>query len=190
MLALLLSPQFVVAVNNPLMWTSLHDTGPTMALAASGYVGVARNQAVRVNVASYEIDNLPLFVSDLVGSGDGSCAFELSGHSDDIGAGWMYFRDDRWRGPSVELGAVRKSMRLTHCLNDSYGEYLTETHSTATTYAARVTVGWSWLYGDHAFASFGAGASVGRDTEHDDTGGHAHRFVASPELYVRIGVAI
>jgi hypothetical protein len=189
MLALLLSPGFIVAINNPLMWESLTSQAPPAAVGVSGYIGLTRHQALRLNYATYEVDNPSAVLSGLTEGGDGSCAYELGGHSDDIGAGWMYFLRERWRGPSLELGAVRKSMRLSYCHNDG-DEFGSETHTTSTSYVARAMLAWSWLYSDHIFASFGAGGSLGRETgTSNETGKHFHQLAAYPEMYFRLGFA-
>jgi hypothetical protein len=111
MLALLLSPAFVVATNNPVMWERLtSDDGPRAAIGISGYIGITAHQAVRLNYATYVVDTLASIWSSVTLADDGNCGYEVGGHSDDLGAGWMYFLHERWRGPSLELGAVRKSL--------------------------------------------------------------------------------
>jgi hypothetical protein len=192
MLALLLSPGFIVAINNPLMWQSLSsDRAPPAAIGVSGYVGIDRHQAVRLNYATYEVDTAAALATGLAGGGDGSCAYVRSGHSDDIGAGWMYFTRERWHGPSLELGAVRKSMRLSYCHNNADGdEYANTTSSDSTAYVARAMVAWSWLYNDHIYASFGAGGSLGGEAgTFNESHNHFRRVAASPEMYFRIGIA-
>ena len=76
MLALLLSPGFIVAINNPLMWESLRaHQAPPAAIGVSGYVGIDRHQALRLNYATYEVDTAAALVTGLEGGGDGSCAY-------------------------------------------------------------------------------------------------------------------
>ena len=190
MLALLLSPAFVVATNNPVMWERLtSDDGPRAAIAVSGYVGITAHQAVRLNYATYEVDTLASIWSSVTLADDGNCGYEVGGHSDDLGAGWLYFLRERWRGPSLELGAVRKSLHLTHCY-DKDGVFDHATDTTSTAYVARATLGWSWLFHDHLFVSFNAGGSVGREAGlWNDTGKHYHHAVAYPEMYFRLGFA-
>jgi hypothetical protein len=192
MLALLLSPGFVVAINNPLMWESLGGShAPAAAIAVSGYIGIDRHQALRLNYATYEVDTLNAMVTGFGDAGDGVCAYVHSGHSDDIGAGWMYFTRERWRGPSLELGAVRKSLDTGYCHNNaSRDEYASTTHSTSTAYVARAMVAWSWLYNDHIYASFGAGGSLGGEAgTYRESHTQFRRVAAAPEIYFRIGIA-
>jgi hypothetical protein len=191
-LALLLSPQFVVAINNPIMWNSSNDGGPPAAVGLSGYIGLDRHQVLRLNYATYAVDNDSQLVDAILApeAGDGDCAYELSGRSDDFGVGWDYFVRERYRGLSIELGVVRKSMHLSHCMEDSGGEYASTRYTTSTAYVARAMLAWSWLYTDHLFASFGAGLSAGREAGSDDaTGAHFHQLVAYPEVYFRAGFA-
>lgn len=191
-LALLLSPQFVVAINNPIMWNSPNDGAPPAAVGVSGYIGLDRHQVLRLNYATYAVDNVQQLADAVTGSlgDDGGCSHELFGRSDDFGVGWDYFVRERFRGPSIELGAVRKSMHLGHCMEDAYGEYASTTITTSTAYVARAMVAWSWLYNERLFASFGAGFSAGREAGSDDaSGAHFHHLVAYPELYFRVGFA-
>jgi hypothetical protein len=199
MLALLLSPQFVVAINNPIMWKSPTEPSPrpsegsgSLAIGVSGYVGIARHQALRVNYATYAtmLQNFLEFAPLPWDLGDGTCAASVGGHMDDLGVGWMYFFPERWQGLTLEVGAVRKSMHLWHCMNDQYGEYASETHTTSTAYVARAMVGWSALAKDRLFVSFAGGLSAGREAgTDDDTGARFHHLVADPEVYFRIGFA-
>ena len=66
LLALLLSPQFVVAVNNPIMWTSPSDKAPPAAICVSAYIGLDRHQVLRLNYASYQVDNRQQVVDALL----------------------------------------------------------------------------------------------------------------------------
>jgi hypothetical protein len=191
-LALLLSPQFVVAVNNPILWNSVSEGEPPAAVGISGYIGLDRHQVLRLNYATYAVNNLSDLETAVLSpdAGDGDCAYELSGRSDDFGVGWDYFFRERFHGLSIELGAVRKSMHLGHCLEDAYGEYASTKTTTSTAYVARAMVAWSWLYNDRLFASFGAGFSAGREAGSDDgSGAHFHHLVAYPEIYFRMGFA-
>lgn len=190
MLGLLLSPGFILAVNNPLMWESLSsDHAPPAAIGFSGYAGLDHHQALRLNYATYEVDTVAALAAGLEGAGDGSCAYVRSGHSNDIGVGWMYFTRERWHGPSLELGAVRKSLHLSYCHNEG-DEYGSTTSSTSTAYVARAMVAWSWLYNDHIYASFGAGGSLGGEAgTYSESHLHFRRVAAYPEMYFRLGIA-
>jgi hypothetical protein len=188
---MLLAPTFVLAINNPLMWNSQSNGSPAAAVGVSTYVGIGHHHALRLNVASYEVDNAAEALGALAAGGDfgdGTCGTDTSGHADDIGAGWMYFLRERFHGPSFELGVVRRDQALTHCKDDPGGLGFETRSSTSVTYAGRALASWSWLSHEHLFASVSGGISVGREAgEYTDTHARYHDVVAAPELFVRIG---
>ena len=186
-------PQFALAVNSPFSWMLSRETdGPKLAFAASAYVGIGRHQAVRVNVASYEVDPWALLLADgfvaAAGGDPGECS--RGGHARDVGVGWMYFLRERWRGPSFELGVLGRERQTSQCLSPFPDGFTTnEVTTSTTTIAARGLVGWSWLVADQLYLSLAAGGSVGVEwgTETPDVTSRVLRSDLEPEIFARLG---
>lgn len=180
-----------VSVNPPFRWPGGD------ALAGSLHVGLTRHQALRLNVASYEYGVNA--VGDLIGvlaGGDGDEG-SYAGRTTDLGVGWTYYPRGLWDGFMVEAGVLRRA--TDHRVEDEFAPVeILETDTT--TYAARGTIGWSWLIDKVAFVSVSVGVSAGyeRGTEISDRSSFddrmpetasVSRWDLAPEGFVRIGAA-
>ncbi len=190
-------PRFVLAVNSPPSWAlSEYPGGPSLAKAASAYVGFGRHQALRLNVASYEVDPYAtLAVNAFFGLIQADLACSRSGHADDVGAGWMYFLRERWKGPSIEVGVLGRRRSVYDCGTDN-GIDITDMTTTSTTLAVRALVGSNILAWGHVYLSVAAGGSAGYEwgAQVDDgarstTMSRVHRADFEPELFGRVGWA-
>jgi hypothetical protein len=135
-----------IAVSSPVSWFN-------KSFAASAYVAIDRHNVLRGNVAFHdEGGGVSRFVADLTDD------YSLSGKIRDVGAAWVWYQEQAWDGPSLELGVLVRERKLFYW--DEFDD-LVETESR--TYAARGQVGWSWLLGGRVFLSVGVGISAGRE---------------------------
>jgi hypothetical protein len=152
-----------IGVNFPANWRSAES------VAASVYIGVTRQDAIRLNVASYANHTSALVdVIGLAAGGDGDES-SRNGRINDVGVGLVHYSHSLWDGFTFELGALRRA-RDIRVTDDFAPAKILSTNTT--TYAARALFGWSWLVKQHAFIAFGVGMSCGleRGTEHIDNG--------------------
>lgn len=172
-----------LAVNSPLGWI-----GGT-SVAASLYARVASQQALRLNVASYELG----------GPGIVGALFEDEGSYDgrllDISAGWMYFPRRIWEGPTVEAGLLHRSGKTR--VQDEYAMNEIVDRDTQL-FASRALVGWSWHVADKAMISFAVGASAGYESGSETDTKSTYQmstpvkhdvgeWKVTPEAYLRFG---
>jgi hypothetical protein len=154
------APRFALAVNFPLGWIGARSIG------GSFYAGVSNNDAIRVNVASYE--NTASAVGEIIGiaaGGDGDEA-DRSGRTLDLGVGIVHYSRALWDGFTMEAGALRRArdIRVTDDFASSYS-VATDT----TTYAGRALFGWSWLIQKRVFIAAAIGGSAGIETGTEKT---------------------
>lgn len=182
----------VVAVNHPFMWS-----GKT-SLAGSAYLGFAQHHAIRLNVASYQPgigDGIASIPAVLSGDDDGDGPIR-SGRTTDLGISYLYFPNALWRQLFAEVGVMRREIH-----SYSEGEYQSpEIQQTdAIGYAARLHVGWSWLFSNHVFMAAAVGLSCGRYVGSESTQQVAYdpmspttnvtynHYEVAPEGYLRFG---
>jgi len=149
------TPRLHVAlgVNSPFSWRNGEAVGGSL------YLGFGDHHAIRVNGARYDY-RPPLFPGPLAED-----APSYSGHTSDIGLGWVYYPRRSWSGVTLELGVLRRAR--DHRLVESEDPNVLATRTT--TYAGRAMVGWTWLIARHAFVAVSAGISVGHESGTETT---------------------
>jgi hypothetical protein len=168
-------PSMAVMVNPPLFW-AFGGFGLTFLRA------LADHHAVRVNVAHYRH-------FDLIDTN--ALLNETPGTRTDLGVSWSRSFTKRWSGPVLDLGPVVR--QRSHPLDR---ERTVPTESESYELAARVMLGWSWIFRGRFVAAVGLGASLGYERgtrwRHHDDGIVEERFSGgtfSYEGYSRLGVA-
>ena len=176
-----------VAVNCPCWWPHAGSIG------GSAYVGVTKEDAIRLNVASYSNhgDAIAGVFSD---DGDDSIR---SGRITDVGIGWTSYSGGLWSGFTYELGVLRRARNLR--TEDMFAAPQVVATDTAT-YAGRIQLGWSWLFGKHVFVAAAIGLSMGWEHGSETTDDYADRPMPVPhhvsradlsgEGYLRFGYAL
>jgi hypothetical protein len=152
----------VIGTNFPLLW------GDTFA--ASVYVAVLKRHAIRANLATYK--NHGSYASDLVNGLSGGDIAGHKGQITDVGIGWVYYPEARWKGLMLEAGALRRERHITVFDGDASPERL---DTDSTTYAARGMLGWSLPVFQSVLIMAAGGISVGYETgtergQYDATG--------------------
>lgn len=174
-----------LAVNAPISWID------AMSIAGSAYIGVYDRHALRLNVARSDTwERLPaalLFGAEVE-------AYEKITLT--LGAGWVFYPSERFRGVSFELGAFHRDRDISEMNPTILGE---RTVTDTQTYAAYGLVGYSLLIADHFMIAAALGGSVGYQygtrthyTDYPTTMGTTERISrAAPELewYLRFGYA-
>lgn len=181
-------PRVAVASNFPLGWLG------AVSIGASTYLGVMKRHAIRLNVARSDTwEMMPLVIFT------GNVPETWQRVTVDLGAGWVFYPSERFRGVSLELGALRRARQFTR------RNYMDDTWVTDTaTYSVRGLVGYSWLIGGHFLIAAAVGGSGGyeRGTQTDTmrssdfqqpavvTTERISRLGGEVEAYLRFGFAI
>lgn len=162
-----------IATNTPVSW-AFGNVG------ASGFIALAENHAVRVNVASY-------------GNGPGikgAFAEDLPiyrGRVTDGGVSYVLFPDRFCEGFMIEMGVlVRRRDTVVEDDFDGTGHIETE----STTLAGRLMIGWNWTIGDHVFIQLAAGISGGNERGEETSMHETHaidRITSEGEVILRFG---
>ncbi|NVB84930.1 MAG: hypothetical protein HOV81_41570, partial [Kofleriaceae bacterium] len=120
-----------IGVNMPAAWIV------TKGVAVSGYAGITKHFAVRVNLATYanSIDTAA-GIGMLLARADQED--HHIGRLYDVGAGWMYFPRGLWKGATLEAGLLFR-YRDTRLENDEVIPQLVETHTA--TFGGRALAG-------------------------------------------------
>lgn len=182
-----------ISVNPPGRWPGGD------ALAGSLHIGLTRHQALRLNVASYEYTaSAAAEVIGVLAGGDGEEG-SYAGRTTDLGIGWTWYSRALWDGFMVEAGLLRRAK--DHHVEDEFAPAQILDTDTAT-YAARATIGWSWLINRIAFVSISVGLSAGYERGTETSAGtfdyldhkmpvttDVARFDLASEGFVRIGAA-
>jgi hypothetical protein len=177
-----------LGINNPLSWAFGGGFG------ASLYVGAGEHHAIRANVARYDSHSSTASALLALGNSDGD-EVGHSGHTIDVGIGWVYYVERPWSGWTFELGVLRRARDLrTDDENASPEIVATRT----TSYAGRAMVGWTWLMSDHVFLAVSTGISAGHESRTESSERyldtrmvrtHVSRSDAQAEGLLRLGVA-
>ena len=179
-----------LAVNPPLRWQNAGAVG------VSGYIGFAKQHAIRVNLATYEHNASAIGdLASLLSGGDGDEG-SYSGRTTDIGIGYQHYTRGTFEGCSLEVGMLRRAQDLRE-EDDFASPSIVETKATG--YAGRMMIGWSWLWAERVFLATGVGVSVGRYAGTERTAGSTYmpqftskdfvRYETTAEAYLRIGLA-
>lgn len=177
-----------LAANLPFFWSDAQSVG------VSGYIGFARQHALRLNVATHRYSAPALgIIADLAADGDEG---SYSGRITDLGIGYQYFTKGMFDGWTFEAGVLRRALDTR--VEDEYApKAIVETDAAA--YAVRGFVGYSWLWQQRLFVSLNVGASVGRYAGTERTASSTYmpeyrtedfvRVKAAGEAYLRFGLA-
>ena len=179
-----------LAVNPPLRWDD------AAAVGFSGYIGFAKQHAIRINVATYEhTANVIGDLGSLLTGGDGDEG-SYDGRTTDLGIGYQHYTRGMFDGCSLEVGVLRRAQDLRE-EDDFASPSIVETKATG--YAGRMMIGWSWLFAQRVFFATGVGVSVGRYAGTERTAGSTYmpqytskdfvRYETVGEAYLRIGLA-
>jgi hypothetical protein len=149
--------RFAIAVNEPFSWGQEF-------IGASLYVGLARHQAIRANIASYPGPGAQAsaIASAIFQDGRG---FDRGSYFD-VGIGWQWYPRELWQGPILEAGLVwREDKTRFSDVNDTSS--VLEVDRDARGMLARGLGGWSWLFYDRVFIMAAIGGATGyeRGTE-------------------------
>lgn len=177
-----------LAANLPFFWPDAESVG------VSGYIGFAKQHALRLNVATHQYQAPALgIIADLAADGDEG---SYSGRITDLGIGYQYYTNGMLDGWTFEAGLLRRALDTR--VEDEYApKAIVETDATG--YAMRGFVGYSWLWQQRLFFSLNVGASVGRYAGTERTADTTYmpeyrtedfvRVKASGEAYLRLGLA-
>jgi hypothetical protein len=176
-----------VAVNPPLTWAVGNVGG-------SVHVGLDEHQAIRVNAATYQSGG---GVAGLILSGgDAESDARVSGRVTDVGVSYMHFSNKLWDGYFIEAGLVGRATRK-HEEDDFASSFIVDTDTKML--AARVLVGWHWIFYKRVFISaslgFAGGYEIGTETRQPSSADEmtfdkdVGRDVLAFEGFLRFGVA-
>ncbi len=133
-----------IGVNNPIGWYR-------GAVAASVYVGLSQHHAIRANFAYYGHASPG---ADLVSGLAGGDLASYRGRVIDYGAALVWYTRPRWRGTTLEIGALVRDRAIRTGFESEVVKNWT------LTYGARGMIGYSWRIG-RGFVAFAVGLSAG-----------------------------
>jgi hypothetical protein len=172
---------------------------PDTMVAATAWIGLDAQQAIRANVARYRGSLLVSIRDALNGDSEAPEEGDLPpdlGATTDLSLGWSYYA--RLDGPSVETELLTRFDRRRDHIN---GQNMASEEHHTNVYGGRVFAGWTWRLSDLWFLATGVGGAFGYERGHEKTfvgysrtgdvtrSGPVSRGYASLETYVRIGLA-